>query len=96
MSMGMPPMMGGCMGGGCMMIGYGGGGCGKGGGMGGGMYSSPDEERFYTEIATALEPFLHLEKEWDAEKFRKKMVEYFNKAHKGVTFSPNSWEKKHR
>jgi hypothetical protein len=56
------------------------------------MYSSPEEELLYRSIALAIQPVTHLEREWDAEKFQKKMSEYMKKAANGVGFGIKSWD----
>jgi hypothetical protein len=57
------------------------------------MYQcTPEEQMLYASCAAAIQPVAHLEKEWDADKFQKKMLEYMNKAAKGINFGRSPWE----
>lgn len=44
-------------------------------------------------VASTIMPVTHMEKEWDAEKLRKKICEYLSKSGKKVATTGRSWEK---
>jgi hypothetical protein len=44
--------------------------------------TDPKEEALTAALTAAIQPIAHLEKEWDSQKFQKKMTEYMSKAAK--------------
>eukprot|EP00747_Dinoflagellata_sp_TGD_P165537 gnl/TRDRNA2_/TRDRNA2_186925_c0_seq1.p1 gnl/TRDRNA2_/TRDRNA2_186925_c0~~gnl/TRDRNA2_/TRDRNA2_186925_c0_seq1.p1 ORF type:complete len:345 (+),score=78.98 gnl/TRDRNA2_/TRDRNA2_186925_c0_seq1:33-1037(+) len=64
----------------------GGGKGGGGGGWGGGGGGQQQEELLWGAVASALQPVIHLETEWDTSKLEKKIREYFRKGVKHLEF----------